>query len=141
MAEQISYKEAKATGRLVFKVCRVLMNLKSNNGYGYYTRSAVYDQPKTYEAVCYENQLFEGTPEGKHDYYARCSSGDTAKIEHIFKEKDQIFGFWGTVVTDEPIDFIFPNKNNKGDIIEYNGEPCVVDSVVAEIEYVSYIPM
>lgn len=141
MAEQISYKEAKATGRLVFKVCRVLMNLKSNNGYSYYTRSAVYDQPKTYEAVCYENQLFEGTPEDKHDYYARCFSGDTSKIEHIFKEKDQIFGFWGTVVTDEPIDFIFPNKNNKGDIVEYNGEPCVVDSVVAEIEYVSYIPM
>lgn len=83
MAKKVNYGEAKPHWRLTFEV----------NG-------------KQYEADGYESEYFAGKlPEGKYDYYARHDDSDWMEIVGIKKHKGLTVNFWGTVVTDEPIDF------------------------------------
>ena len=58
---------------------------------------------KTIKAVGYEHHYFpNGVPANKHEYYAR--TPQMGKID-IKKNKGLTVNFWGTIVTDVPIDF------------------------------------
>ena len=61
----------------------------------------------TVEAKGYEGVYFaDGTlPDGKHQYYCRHSDTDWSRIVSIKRHRGLTVNFWGTVVTDEPIDF------------------------------------
>ena len=133
-----TYNEAKITGRLKFKVCRVYQDVKADNAFSMISRSRS-EQP-VYEAECYEGQFLENIPEGKYDYYTR--KGDDQMISHVMKDKEQVFGFWGTIVTDEPLDFIPEGERKTGDIINEGGTQWkVISGSVAEIECISYTPI
>lgn len=54
-----------------------------------------------YESSCFIDEL----PEGKYDYYARHSDEDWTEICGIKKNKGLTVNFWGTLVTDEELDF------------------------------------
>ena len=54
----------------------------------------------------YESSYFsDKLPEGKYDYYARHSDEDWTEICGIKKNKGLTVNFWGTIVTDEELDF------------------------------------
>lgn len=54
----------------------------------------------------YESSYFiDELPERKHDYYARHSDEDWTEICGIKKNKGLTVNFWGTIVTDEELDF------------------------------------
>lgn len=54
----------------------------------------------------YESSYFtDELPEGKYDYYARHSDEDWTEICGIKKNKGLTVNFWGTIVTDEELDF------------------------------------
>lgn len=54
-----------------------------------------------YNGIYFEDEL----PTGKHQYYCRHSESDWDKIISIKKERGLTVNFWGTIVTDEPINF------------------------------------
>ena len=59
----------------------------------------------------YESSYFtDELPEGKHDYYARHSDEDWTEICGIKKNKGLTVNFWGTIVTDEELDFEEENE-------------------------------
>lgn len=59
----------------------------------------------------YESSYFiDELPEGKHDYYARHSDEDWTEICGIKKNKGLTVNFWGTIVTDEELDFRKENE-------------------------------
>ena len=54
----------------------------------------------------YESSYFtDELPKGKYDYYVRHSDEDWAEICGIKKNKGLTVNFWGTIVTDEELDF------------------------------------
>ena len=61
----------------------------------------------TIAAKGYEGVYFsDGTlPDGKHQYYCRHSESDWSRIVSIKRNRGLTVNFWGTVVTDAPIDF------------------------------------
>ena len=66
----------------------------------------------------YESSYFtDELPEGKHDYYVRHSDEDWTEICGIKKNKGLTVNFWGTIVTDEELDF---GEDNELYVVEYS---------------------
>ena len=61
----------------------------------------------TIAAKGYEGVYFsDGTlPDGKHPSYCRHSESDWSRIVSIKRHRGLTVNFWGTIVTDAPIDF------------------------------------
>lgn len=49
--------------------------------------------------------LDEDLPKGKYSYYCRHSESNLSLIVGVKKEKGLTVNFWGTIVTDEPLEF------------------------------------
>ena len=62
---------------------------------------------KTIKAEAYESVYFkdDDMPKGKYRYYCRHSERDWDKIISIKANLGLTVNFWGTIVTDNPIDF------------------------------------
>lgn len=59
------------------------------------------------EAVGYEGLYFkeDDLPDGKRQYYCRHSDFNCNRIAAVKKTRGFTVNFWGTIVTDKPIDF------------------------------------
>ena len=59
----------------------------------------------TIKAEGYSGIYFLDQPKGKYQYYCRHSERDWDKIISVKANLGLTVNFWGTIVTDEPIDF------------------------------------
>ena len=77
------------------------------NSYRENIRIRINRRKKTIRAEAYESVYFQDDemPEGKYRYYCRHSERDWDKIISIKANLGLTVNFWGTIVTDEPIDF------------------------------------
>ena len=77
------------------------------NSYRQNIRIRINRRKKTIRAEAYESVYFQDDemPEGKYRYYCRHSERDWDKIISIKANLGLTVNFWGTIVTNEPIDF------------------------------------
>ena len=59
----------------------------------------------TIKAEGYDGIYFLDAPEKAHHYYCRHSENDWDKIISVKANKGLTVNFWGTIVTEEPINF------------------------------------
>jgi hypothetical protein len=59
----------------------------------------------TIKAEGYDGIYFLDAPEGTNHYYCRHSENDWDKIISVKANKGLTVNFWGTIVTEEPINF------------------------------------
>ena len=95
------------------------------HGWGQYGELRVNRRRKTIKCEFYDAIYFKNLPEGKYDYYIRHSDYDICKPASVKKNKGLTVNFWGTIVTDEPINFNGKDELPVVAYINYDPEGCI----------------
>jgi hypothetical protein len=90
MATKVNYTEAKNDS-----VYRQTLVIKVSG------RKGAWIECEGYDGVYFEDEM----PDGKYAYYCRHKEMNLSQMVSIKKNRNLTVNFWGTIVTDEPIDF------------------------------------
>lgn len=89
MARKMKYADAKS-------LCEAMTIIADGNEY----------EVEGYDGIYFEDEAIEG----KHQYYVRHADDDWSDLASVKAERGLTVNFWGTIVTDKPIDFAGQNE-------------------------------